>query len=468
MTPGAGASIKSFLSAKGLESRLPAVEWSNRALFRLLWPLVVEQLLGLTIGLVDTMMVVSLGEYAVSGVSIVDVINVLVITAFGALATGGAVVSSQYIGRRDIAGANRAARQLVYIIVIVSACFTVIALVLRRPLLQLIYGNISADVMRAAETYFLITSLSYPFLALYNACAALFRSIGNSRITMMTVLLMNVFHIIGNTILIYGLHIGVAGAAISTLVSRIAAGIILLALLMKGRPRLITLRGIFHIRFEPAMIRSILNIGVPAGLESSMFQFGKILISRIFASFGTAAIAANAVANVLTGLAYMPGNAYGLALITIVGQCVGAGDYGGAKKYTAKVIKIAYVSFFLIGLLSIIFLDPMVGIFKLSDAAHGMAKTFIRVHSVGACIFWPMSFIIPNALKAAGDARYCMVVGSLTMWLVRVWAAYVLSYSLGFGPLGVWLGMVGDFFFRSIFFSWRWFRGRWQSQQVID
>jgi putative MATE family efflux protein len=443
-------------------------QWNGRALFRLLWPLIIEQILAVTMGAADTMMVSTVGEFAVSGVNIIDNINNLLIIAFMALSTGGAVVTSQYIGRRDVKNSSLAAKQLVYIVLLASLAIMGVALAFRRSIVRLLYGNIEAPVMDAAAIYFLITALSYPFLALYNSGAALFRSMGNSRVTMLIALLVNILNIGGNIIFIYGLRIGVAGAALSTLLSRIIAACISLGLLTRNRCSPVSLAGILKVRLVRPMIRNILNVGIPSGLESSMFQIGRLLTQRIFTSFGTRAFAANAIASVINSFSFMPGMAYGMALLTIVGQCVGAGDYGAAKKQTARIMKIAYITVFIISASIYIFMEPLVSLFNLSPEAHDMAKTFLRVHCISMALGWPLSFALPNALRAAGDARYVMIVASASMWTVRVSAAYLLAYLLGVGPLGVWLAMGADFVVRGSCYLTRWRRGRWQTKRVIE
>jgi putative MATE family efflux protein len=441
--------------------------WNSRSLFRLLWPLIIEQLLAVTMGAADTMMVSTVGEFAVSGVNIIDNINNLLIIAFSALSTGGAVVTSQYIGRRDTKNSRLASKQLVYIVTLASLVIMGISLCFRRHIIFLLYGNIEAPVMNAAAVYFLITALSYPFLAIYNANAALFRSMGNSRVTMRIALLVNVMNIGGNVFFIYGLRIGVAGAALSTLLSRIVAALITLGLLAHDRASPVSLSGILKIRFVRPMLHNILNVGIPSGLESSMFQIGRLLTQRIFTTFGTRAFAANAIASVINSFSFMPGMAYGMALLTIVGQCVGAGDYAAAKKQTARIMKITYITLFIISGVIYIFMEPLVSLFSLSPEAHDMAKTFLRVHCISMAIGWPLSFALPNALRAAGDARYVMIVASVSMWTVRVSAAYLLAYPLGVGPLGVWLAMGGDFLCRGTCYLTRWLRGKWQAKQVI-
>jgi len=416
-------------------------------------------------GAADTVMVSTVGEHAVSGVNIIDNINNLLIIAFTALCTGGAVVVSQYIGRRDFENSGVAAKQLVYSVILISIFMTLMAVLLHRPIIRGLYGRIEDDVMEAASVYFLFTGLSYPFLAVYSANAALFRATGNSRITMRIAILVNVLNITCNAIFIYGLKIGVMGAGLSTLLVRGIAAVITTVLLVRAGP--VSLSGLFKIRLIRPMIKNILNVGIPSGIENSMFMMGKLVTQRIFTYFGTAAIAANAITSVVNSFSFMPGNAFGMAMLTIVGQCVGAGDYAEAKKQTVKILKLAYLALFIISTLIYIFLKPLVSLFNLSLEAYAMTISFLRVHCFSMAIGWAMSFTLPNALRAAGDARFVMMAATISMWFVRVSGAYIFSFVFGLGPLGVWLSMGADFLVRGTFYYTRWVRGKWQEKQVI-
>jgi putative MATE family efflux protein len=425
-------------------------------------------MLAVTMGTADTIMVSSVGEFAVSGVNIIDNINNLLIIAFTALSTGGAVVVSQYIGRRNSANASIAGQQLFYVVTVVSVLIMTVALFFLRPIISLFYGNIDADVMDASAVYFLFSALSYPFLAVYSASAALFRASGNSKVTMNIALMMNIVHIAANVLFIYGLGIGTAGAGISILISRILAAFVLTRMLLRNRGGPVTLAGILKIKLNRPSLVSILNIGVPSGIESSMFQIGRLLTQRIFTTFGTMAFAANAVASVINSFSFMPGTAFGIALLTVVGQCVGAGDYEAAKKYTAKLMKVAFVSLFVMNLLIYVFMDSLVSLFNLSPEAHELAKSFLRIHCISMAFGWVFTFALPNALRAAGDARYVMFAGTISMWTVRVSAAYFLTFVVGAGPISVWIAMGGDFLVRGACYLTRWFRGSWQNKKVIQ
>jgi putative MATE family efflux protein len=415
----------------------------------------------------DTVMVTSVGESAISGVSIVDAVNMILIIAFSALATGGSVVVSQFIGRRDEKRSRLSAKQLMYASAVVSLLIMIFTLAARRPLLRLIYGRISADVMSAAEIYFLLSALSYPSLALYNAAASLFRSIGNSRVPMLVALMVNVMNVGGNALLIFGFKLGVAGAGIATLASRTAAALVLTIMLIADKESPISLSGVFKVRLNIPIVKSILYVGVPSGLESSMFQIGKVLVSRIFTTFGTAAIAANAVSGAVNSLTFMPGNGFGVAVLTVVGQCAGAKDFESAKYLTNKLMKLAYATVTGFSLIILLARVPIVGLFGLSPEAALIAKNLLLIHCIMSPLSWPASFTLPNALRAVGDVRYCMVVSIASMWIVRVSFAYLFAYAFHIGPVGVWTAMTGDWCVRAVFFVARWRSGKWRTKTVI-
>ena len=447
--------------------RITPPDWNNKRIFALLWPLVAEQFLIGSMGFVNMLMAGFIGEHAVSAISLVEIINFLFVTAFTALATGGAVVASQYIGRGDRKNACCSARQLIYISIAVSLVFMIFILVFHRILLRVIYGNIAEDVMEAAQIYFFISAFSFPFLGLYSAAAALFRSMGVSAINMRIASLVVILNIAGNIIFIHGLGFGAEGPALATLIGRFTAAFVLVFMLLQNSARIIDIRGITNIKFEPEMIKRILNIAIPGSLETSMFQFGKILIARIFTHFGTAAIAGNAAATAILSLSFFTSNAFSVGVVTIAGQCIGAGDYRGAKLNTKKLIAATYIFYFFMNVITFFFKHRLIGFFNLSPQAHQMAVVFILIHLVTSALLFAPAFVLPNALRAAGDVRYVMTVAASTMWIVRVSAAFIMAFPLGLGPYAVWIAMSADFVFRSFFFYTRWRRGRWMEKRVI-
>jgi len=438
-----------------------------QTLRRLLVPLIIEQVLAVMIGMADTIMVSNVGEAAISGVSLVDSINFLLINILTALATGGAVVAAQYIGRQDHESACNAARQLVVICVGGSFFITLFSIIFRVPLLALLFGQVEADVMRNAQTYFLLSALSYPFIGLYNAGAALFRAMGNSRISMNTSIVMNVINVILNAVFIFGCRWGVFGAALATLISRVI-GSLYVILLLRDAHNPVNIRGMRHFRFHGGLIRSILRIGVPNGLENGVFQIGKVLVQSVIAGFGTASIAANAIAGNLSSLSIIPASAVGLAMITVIGQCVGAGDKLQARYYTKKLMFYSYVSYFTIGMILVLLMTPIISLYSQSAEASTIARELYLMHLAIGVFLWPAAFTLPNALRAAGDARFTMVVSITCMWLCRILLSYVFGIWLGMGVHGVWLAMCTDWIFRAGAYILRFRGSRWLEIKTID
>lgn len=430
--------------------------FTRKDLVKLLAPLIVEQILAVLVGMVDVVMVAAVGEAAVSGVSLVDSISILIIQILAALATGGAVISAQYLGKKQPKNACRAAGQLIGVTTALSIVVTLAALAGNRYLLRTVFGNVEEAVMNDAVIYFRITALSYPFLAVYNSCAALFRSMGNSRVSMMTSLLMNTINIAGNAICVFGLHMGVAGVAYPTLLGRVAAAILILYLIQNPN-NVVRINSLGGLRPNFHMIKNILSIGIPNGLESGMFQFGKIALQSLVSSLGTAAIASYAVASNLVTLLYLPGNAIGLGLITIVGQCIGAGERRQAKQYTRMLVIVNYGILLVLCTIMVVFSNGLVNIYQLSPEASAISGQMIRAHSF-AMIIWPLAFTIPHALRASLDAKFTMCVSVFSMWVFRIAFAYLFVKTFHLGVMGVWYGMFIDWVFRAIIFAGR-FRG---------
>ena len=424
--------------------------FTREQLIKLLAPLIVEQILTVLVGMADVVMVAAVGETAVSGVSLVDSISVLIIQVMGAMATGGAVVCSQYLGKRQLRDAGEAAGQLVFVTLALSLGVTVVALAGNRHLLSAIFGSVEEAVMDNAQTYFWITAMSYPFLGLYNACAALFRSMGNSKVSMFTSLIMNGINIAGNAICVFGLKMGVAGVAYPTLISRVTAAV-LIFIFLQNRHNEIRISNLRTLRPRMEMIRRILSIGIPGGLENGMFQFGKLFLQSLVSSLGTASIASYAVACNLVTLLYLPGNALGLGLITIVGQCVGAQKPKEAKAYTRLLTVINYLILAVVATAMFFGADVLVGFYNLSPEAGEIAHVLLRSHCV-AMLIWPVAFTLPNALRAALDARFTMAVSVFSMWVFRIGFAYLFVYLFDLGVPGIWYGMFIDWVFRAAVF----------------
>lgn len=439
--------------------------FDNKALKRLIIPLIIEQVLAISVGMSDTMMVSRAGEAAVSGVSLVEMINTLLINVFAAISTGGAVVTAQFIGKKRKDMACSSAKQLVYITVIISVFIMIITILFRRQLLSLLFGSIDEEVMKNALTYFMISAMSYPFLALYNSSAALFRAMGNSKISMFVSLVMNIQNVIGNAIFIFHFDMGVAGAALSSLLARMVASIVMLVLLCNKKNE-VYVEKLFHFQFEIPIIKKILYIGIPNGLENSIFQLGRVLVVSIISGFGTVQIAANAVANNLDSMGCIAGQAMNLAIITIVGQCIGAGDYKQATFYTKKILKITYIITIGINTVILITMPWILSIYDLSPETIQLATILVFIHNGFAMLLWPASFTLPNALRASNDVKYTMYVSIFSMCVFRLLLSYIIGKYMGMGAIGVWIAMVFDWVFRVILFIKRFISGKWKLQRI--
>ena len=420
--------------------------FTNRMLLTLLWPLVVEQALNVLVGMSDTVMVSSVGEAAISGVSLVDMINYLILNIFAALATGGAVITSQFLGAKKPGEASRSAGQLVTLSSILGTAVMALCLLLRGPMLRLFFGSIADDVFQAAMIYFTITAISYPFLALYNAGAAIFRSVGNSEVSMRVSVIMNITNIVGNAFCIFVLRMGVAGVAVPTLVSRV------------------TWDGVKHL--QPQMAKNILYIGIPSALENSLFQLGRVLVVSMISLFGTVHISANAVANNLDGMGCIVGQAIGLAMITVVGRCVGAQQLDQASYFTKKLLLWDYIAQGATNALILIFLNPLLSVYTLSDETRHLAWLLVMIHAGSAIFLWPAGFVLPNALRAANDVRFTMFTSILSMGIWRLAFSYILCVQMGMGAVGVWIAMVVDWVCRVTCFVVRFVSGAWKKKCV--
>ena len=382
--------------------------FTNRMIRNLLVPVVLEQILNSIMGTADTMMVSNVGPAALSAVSLVDSINILLIQAFSALAAGGAIVCAQYIGQKNYEKANMSARQVLFIITAISVAVSAVCLIFQKPLLRLIFGAVEADVMRASETYFFFTALSFPFIAAYDSAASIFRAQENTRGPMMISMISNVMNIGGNAILIWVFHLGVAGAAVSTLVSRIFCAVVVLYQLRKDRQPIVV-RNYLKIRPDWSMIGRILGLGIPSGIENSMFQLGKLAIQSTVSTLGTTAIAAQAMTNILENLNGIAAIGVGVGLMTIVGQCLGAGRKDEAVYYIKKLCVIAECVIIVSCLIVYVLARPVTILGGMEKTSAAMCIHMINWITIVKPIVWMFAFIPAYGMRAAGDVKFSMI-----------------------------------------------------------
>ena len=439
--------------------------FSNRALKRLIVPMIIEQFLAILVGMSDSIMVATVGEHAVSGVSLVDNIFILLIYLFAALATGGAVVMGQYLGQNKHEKANRAVNQLILFTALFAICIMIGLYLARNLILHRVFGAIEANVMEASKTYLLIVSASIPFIALYNAGAAVFRTMGNSKVPMYLSMMMNAINVGGNAILIFGFGMGVAGAATSTLVSRVISAVAIILLLCSPE-HLLHLERPFSFKLDFGMLKKIAYIGIPNGLENGMFQLGKIMVLSMITGFGTAAIAANAVSNIIATFQVLPGMSVGMAVITVCSLCVGAGDYEAARYYTRKILKLVHILIIVFSVTTLVALPGIMHLYNLSDDAMTFTKQIIWYHGICCMLIWPEAFTLPNTLRAASDVKFCMILSIISMWVFRIAFSYIIAVRMGMGVLGVWIAMTIDWAVRAVLFIIRYRGKRWQHKSI--
>lgn len=440
--------------------------FSNRQLGRLILPLLVEQLLAMLVGMVDTVMVSSAGEAAISGVSIVNDVNNLMINLLAALAGGGAVVVSQYLGSNDRENTKKSASQLVMIAFLISTGLGLICFALHRQILGLLYGNVEADVMAAARTYFWITALSFPFLGVYNSSAALFRSMNETKATMYVSILMNTINVIGNYFGVYVFHLGVAGVAWPTLLSRVVAAVVMTKMAFHPENS-ISISWNHILQWNRGLLKNILSIALPNGIENGLFQLGKVIVSVFVATYGTSQIAANGVTNSLSTLCYTTEMAMQLAVVTVIGQCVGANDYDQAKYYIRKMLLMSAVMAVIDNVLLYLIMPYALNLYTLTEETRSITITIMTMECVAVSLLHAPAFVLPTCMRAAGDAKFTMFVGVTSMFLARVVMAYVLGTVFHMGVVGTRIGMYIDWIVRIIFFAWRYFSEKWENYRVV-
>lgn len=452
--------------------------FSRRDLFRLIFPIIAQQILLFITGTVDTIMVASIGDPAVSGVSLVNTLDTLLILFFNSLVVGGTVVVAQIYGSGDHARARHVAKQLIWAATFMATLLTALILLFRGPLLSLLFGEVEADVMNYAQDYLFWIALSFPFLAVINTAGSLFRVTGDTFRPMLVTLVVNVINVGGNALLIFAFGLGTAGAAISTTFVRILAAVILVWMMQKKMIPLY-LEKPWRYRPEFSTIKKILAIGVPNGIEDGMFQFGRVLTQSLISAMGTVVIAGNSVALQLANFQYMAGGAFSAVIITVVGRCIGSGDRAQAKAYSRLLLLLAYFSVGGVAIFTAVFSQPLVNFFSLSPESTKLAIELTLFHSAISLAIWPAGFVLPSSFRAAGDVRFPLIVSMSCMWLLRVAGAYVFALSeisvfgwftipgLGLGIWGVWLAMLCDWIVRATSYLIRYFSGAWLKKKSM-
>ena len=440
--------------------------FTNRSLRAMIIPMLLEQLLVMLVGMADTLIVSYAGEAAVSGVSLVNQFNTIFIYLFTALASGGAVVISQYIGKRAADEAGGAASQLLSFSTAFSVLIAALVLVGSENMLTLLFGRVESDVMEACITYLRISAYSYPALAVYNSGAAVFRSIGKTSVTMYLSIASNIINVVGNAIGVFVLKAGVAGVAYPSLIARAFSAAAITWLCFRERNEVVY-RCKWIFRWNGGLMKHILNIAIPNGLENGVFQLVKVALSSIVALFGTCQIAANGVAQSIWSLAALAGVSMGPAFITVIGQCMGTGDAGAADYYFKKLTRITLLISSAWNLLTLLLTPAFLSLYALEPETKQLVIWLVLIHNIFNAVAFPFSGALSNGLRAAGDVKFTMYVSVASTLAVRLLLSWLLGIVLQMGVIGIAAAMVCDWCVRAVLFIWRQKSGKWKSFRVI-
>ena len=441
--------------------------FSRDDLKKLYIPILIEILLTVSVGVADTMMVSQAGETAVSGVSCFNTIQNFLIALFSAFATGGSVVVGQILGMKNIDRAKNAVKDLMYLTILVSVLLSIVFIVLKEPLLRLIYGESEEAVITAALDYAAPILISLPFLASQSSLNAILRVQGKTKTTMWTSIIANVINIVGNAVFILVFNMGALGVGIATLISRIVSAMILF-IASRSKKLQAPFEKILQIRHKGNMMGTIFSIALPSGLENSIFQLGKIVMIATIAQCGTSSMAAFSVLDNIGTFSNITGQAAGQTLMVVGGYAAGAGRFDESRRLTKVFMEIAYGTMALLAVVLFIFLKPIISIYSFSPETAKLAYRILSEYMVWSTLVWPLSFSFPNILKSAGDVKFTMIVAILSMWIFRVFLARVLGIYLGFGIVGVMWGMYIDWVVRSIAFVIRYRSGVWTEKRIKE
>ena len=430
----------------------------RREMISLFWPVFIEQGLTIMIGMVSAMMVSNVGDFAVSGVNLVDTINFMVISVFNALAAGATVVVAQKIGARKADDAGETAGQAIAVCVLSASVLGLLAIFGGGALLRLLYGSAEENVLQAGSIYFMFSGFSYPLLGLFVACAGIMRASRNSRTPMIASVLSNIVNI-SLAYLFIRLGLGVVGVSIAMLCARATSGIFCYIMLLRDHS-IFTLKPGLP-RLKMSVLRPILNVGVPSGIDTFIFNGARVVMTVFMSGMGTAALHANAIANSLSSFMNLPGNAISIISVTLVGQAYGARLFKKVKQYMLKLCGYASLMQVIIFIPLYFLLDFFIGLYGASEETRGLVRRLVITLGVLSPFIWGFAFCLPQMLRACGDARATMAVSVSSLFALRVFGAWFFGIHLGWGVFGVWTGMFFDWFGRGIGFILRALSNKW-------
>lgn len=453
------------------------MKFIRKDILKLTIPIITEQTFIMSMGMVNTMMAGRLGKEAVSAIGMVDSINNIFIAFFSALAVGGTVIVAHYAGRKDIKKANEATKQALFSSLFLALIITVLTGIFKTPLISLLYGSADKEVIKNAYTYLGITLFTYPLISVLLVANGVLRGAGDTKTPAKITIGMNIINVILGYIFIYGINInvsnfyfvtsgmGVKGAALAIALARSIGAITILLILIRGS-RIVKLKNLKKYKPNFELLKPIFNVGIPASVESLLFNGGKLITQIYIVSMGTIAIASNSIGGSVVSMLNVPGVALSIAATTLVGQNMGKGDCEEAKRSLLYLNKITVISFLVLSLLSFPMAYLLASLYTDNHEIIKMTGKLIKLNAF--CMpLWPFSFVLPAGLKGAGDGKYTMITSIIGMWLFRITLGYFLGIPMGLGVAGVWIGMYTDWVVRGTLYYIRLKNGKWNKHVLI-
>ncbi|MDD3225051.1 MAG: MATE family efflux transporter [Clostridium sp.] len=438
-------------------------------------PIIMEQFFVALMGMINTMMAGHIGKEAVSAIGMIDSINNIFIAFFSALAVGGTVVVAQYLGRKNVKMANETTKQALYSSLVISFAITILMAVFRIPLIHLLFGNADKKVILYGYNYFGITLLTYPLITIDLVSNGILRGAGDTKTPMKISIFMNVLNVFFSYIFINGLSfngtvylraMGVTGAAIGIATARTIGAVVILFVILRGS-RVIQLKKVTKYKIDRGILKSIFGIGVPASIESFLFNGGKLIMQVFVVDMGTIAMASNTIINSIANLLNIPGNSLAIAATALVGRYMGRDDDEKASKCLSYITTLSVVLLSIVGVFSILFSRGLSSLYTNNTSIINLSSNVLKVNAL-CMTYWSLSFVLPAGLKGAGDAKYTMVTTIIGMWAFRITFGYMLGIVLKFGLVGIFFGMYTDWFVRGILYVIRFRSGKWKNHVVIQ
>ncbi|MFD1465191.1 MATE family efflux transporter [Lapidilactobacillus mulanensis] len=456
-----------MLTVKKLMTRyLSGESFDYRFVLSLLGPVIFDQFFLVAFNFINTAMISSSGEAAISAVNMVGSINVFLIQIFVAVGLGGTVLIAQYFGRKEYQMLGKVVNGTVFGAILVATSLALLFLLGHNLILNLLFGDAEKAVMDNARLYMVGVLISYPFEATVEGVNGSLRGIGRTKNSLQLSLVMNLLNLLFNFVFIIYFKMGVLGLVVSLNLSRWLASAFAGVTLFRHRD-LFSLKWSSMKQPDFRMIKRVVTVCIPFAAESFFFNGGKIIMQMMIVSLGTQVIATNAIASSWVQLSEIVPTALGTALVPIVGQCIGRKNIKDARKITKSFVSLGILAYVIGEIILFLSFNKGIALFHPSDVIKPRIFELYLIFAVGHLLVWCISFTLPSALRAAGDAKFTTMVSLITMWGIRVGIGYLVGIVFGYGLPGIYFVWVCEWAVRGTIFLLR-FRGkRWYVHRLI-